>query len=150
MKKNNILLSLILIFLLQTAAAQDILLIDPKLKEPVQRTDSISFGLLRSGGFPLHKDDISKTISGIENLLKELEHPDTKTLISGHRPLGKSELILVASGKEHSPILNLYLTTHSGENSASIELLSREKSRRSATKKLYQILDYLRNNASIL
>ncbi len=150
MKKKNILLSFALNFLLQAAAAQEILLIDPKLKEPMQLTYSISFGLLRSGGFPLHKEDLGKTIAGIENLLSELEQPATKPLISGPRTLGKSELILLASGKDATPLLKLYLTTHSGTNSASIELLTKEKSRRSVVKKLYKILDYLKNNAAIL
>ncbi len=135
------------IFSLRFAAAQEMILLDRKWRQPVQQVDTLTLGLLQSGFFPVYKSDLGKMIAVLEAIVeKQVQQKEFRYL---HPPLAAKGTVIVGDllkGDKNQ----IFVKTTTSSYITSMPLFSGDEGPAQKEKKLTRLLDYLRNNRSLL
>lgn len=129
---------------------QQIVLLDRQLRKPFQLIDSLSLEPLQNGYFPILKKDLLKAIDLIEQSLQESVQKNNLQNASSHTIIGSTELITDSSASGKHRKRSMFLKTTIGFYSTYLYLTKATDSPVQSEHKLYQILDYLKNNVSVL
>ena len=132
---------------LQALCAQEIILLDRKWKQPIQQVDSVTFGLLQNGYFPVYKSDLVKMISVLQMIVeKQVQQKEFKYL---NPPLSLKGTEVVGDFSQ-SAKNQIFVKTTTGTYTTFMNLITGDEAPALKEKKLTQLLDYLKNNRPLV
>jgi len=140
----------IYLFLLKTAAAQEIALLDRSYRNPLTVTQDLTAGQLMNRCFPVYTTDIDALIAVANTLANDIntgavQQPEMKRVT-----VGNSTVAITTQRSGASNTYGVILITVAGNKGATMELVKPGVGNRTAVKQLRIFLDYLKNNKHII
>ena len=132
---------------IQPACTQDLVLLDRKWKQPVQLIDSVTLQVLLGGSFPIYKSDLDRTITILEHILEKGVQEQDFEYYNHPLPIEGTQVVGQLSNRAKHRI---FLKTRVGNYTTFMDLISGSETPFQKGRKLFQLLDYLKNNRSLL
>ena len=135
------------VFTSRPACAQEVVLMDRNLKQPVKLVNTVTLGVLQNGYFPIYKSALDSTINVLEYILeKQVQQREFKYL---NRPVEMEGTQVVGNLSRHAGT-HIFLKTTVGTYTTFMDLVSGKEAPFQRERKLYQLLDYLKNNRPLV
>lgn len=131
-------------------SSQTLALIDRKLIAPMQLADSLDLSQVRSDYFPIYLQDLDSVINTLEIYRRWIDQGKQLPNVPRERVIGHSSFFTDNYSFGPRDRYRIVFNTGGREYRTSMVLVHKDLSTRQALQNLTELIDYLRNNLSVV
>lgn len=132
------------------AGAQQLVLIDKQLKNPITVVQQVNGERLNGRLFPVYGTDLDSIMLVTNWFIQQLDDSRLAPSESTIKTVGQSRFIAQASSNGNVQYYTIQLITRTGNEGYVFELINNKDGHKKRVQKLRTFLDYLRNNQLLL
>jgi hypothetical protein len=130
--------------------SQTLALLDRKLMAPMKLTDSMALDQVQSGLFPVYLEDLDSVIQVLEDYRKRIDRGHEQDFGQQQKVIGHSSFFTDVYNYGPRDRYRIVFSTGNSDYKTSMVLVYKDLSTRQAIQNLTELIDYLRNNLSVV
>jgi hypothetical protein len=130
--------------------SQSLALLDRKLMAPMRITDSLALNEVQSGLFPVYLSDLDSVILTLEEYRRSIDMGKAQLPGPQQKVIGHSSFYTDVYNFGPRDRYRIVFSTGNSDYKTSMVLVYKDLSTRQAIQNLTELIDYLRNNLSVV